>query len=103
MNKKDIYIAFKMFESIARPFDINKINTYVFANYKDNMHYSKIKNTHLIYNYYIDRQTKCITHKTHLLVESNENIPSFLTCLKRIKGLFVCDFNNKDYFWLHDI
>ena len=44
-----------------------------------------------------------IVNKAFLLLSSNILKPSFLSDLKEYKNLFVCDFKNKDYFWLESL
>ena len=46
---------------------------------------------------------KSFVNKAFLLLESNTLKPTFLNDLKEYKNLFVCDFKNKDYFWLNEL
>lgn len=41
--------------------------------------------------------------KTFIIIETSKNAPSIFKYINQIeKNLFVCDFNNKDYFWLNE-
>ena len=56
----------------------------------------------MINNYYRDEESRLIINKAYMLLESNVVKPSFFKDLIN-KGLFVCDFENKDYFWLDSL
>ena len=36
-------------------------------------------------------------------IDTNKDYPEFFKYLKKKNSLFVCDFDNKDYFWINDI
>ena len=88
---------------IVSPFDKSKVNNLIFNECKDNDFYSKFHNVHRIQNKYLPEDSCLIVSSAFLLLESNILKPSFLTDLKEMKNLFVCDFKNKDYFWLNEL
>ena len=80
----------------------NVINQKIYAEYKDNDYYYLVNNTHNYYNKYKGEEEKVIVKNTYLYCTSNT------TNLKLLKPLtnysfFVCDFENKDYFWIDEI
>jgi len=96
-------MAYDLFNQIASPFDKSKINNKIFNESKDNDFYSKFHNVHRIQNKYIPEDSMLVVNKAFLLLESNILKPTFLSELKEYKNLFVCDFKNKDYFWLNEL
>ena len=84
-----------------RTFYLFEIKENILKNYRNNyeelydllegIHYLKTEDIVLGYNIY----------KT-LVLPINKNNPSFFYNLKNIKNLFVCDFNNHDYFILEE-
>ncbi len=103
LNKKDSFMAFKMFESLVDPVNIRKTNSILFDNNKKNDKYMKYINKHMINDYYFDEETILLVKNTHLLMKTTSNNPRFLKDLKGFNNMFVCDFENKDYFWLKNI
>ena len=102
LNKDEFYIGIKIYETIANIIDNNYYNKEVYDKNKDSYFYTKYKNIHMINNYYKDEESKLIINKAYMLLETNVIKSSFFKDLKN-KGLFVCDFENKDYFWLDSI
>jgi len=99
----DADIAYDLFNQIASPFDKSKINNKIFNESKDNDFYSKFHNVHRIQNKYVPEDSMLVVNKAFLLLESNILKPTFFHELKEYKNLFVCDFKNKDYFWLNEL
>ena len=99
-DKKDVDIAFNIYEQIVLPLNKLQINCDLFEKNKDNDFYTKFQNTHMINNFYNDEQTKLIVNKSFLVLKTTKPAPSFFKTLKEMDNLFVCDFENKDYFWL---
>ncbi|MDD5865167.1 MAG: hypothetical protein PUD07_01585 [bacterium] len=101
-NKKEINIAQNLYEQLAMRLNQNVINQKIYAEYKDNDYYYLVNNSHNYYNKYKGEEEKVIVKNTYLYCTSNT------TNLKLLKPLtnynfFVCDFENKDYFWIDEI
>lgn len=92
-----------MFEKLAEVIDKRKINTNIYYNHHHNLNYTKVNNIHRIFNYYNDEETELKVFQSHLLLKSTKQIPIFLKSLNIDKNLFVCDFQNKDYFWIEQL
>ncbi len=102
-DENDVNLAYDLFIQITKPFDKSLINNKIFVEAKDNDFYSKFHNVHRIQNKYLPEDSVLIVNKTFLLLETNILKPAFFETLKEYKNLFVCDFKNKDYFWLNDL
>ena len=102
-DTNDINIAYDLFMQIVSPFDKSKINNTLFNSSKDNDFYTKFHNVHRIENKYLPEDYMLVVNKAFLILESNILKPTFLNILKEYPTLFVCDFKNKDYFWLNEL
>ena len=56
---------------------------------------------------YISKKTnkpvKMIISNSYIVIKSTKEIPTFFKILSKRKNIFICDFINKDYFWLSNI
>lgn len=102
-DKSDASVAYDLFETIASPINKSKINNLIFRECSDNDFYSKFHNVHRIQNKYIPEDSMLVVNNAFLLLETNILKPSFFMDLKDYHHLFVCDFKNKDYFWLNEL
>jgi len=103
LDKKDFGIGLKLFEQLAIPIDQKKINNKIYNAYKDNDHYTKYRNIHQINNRYKPEESKLTVNNVYLVLKSNIVKPLFFKTLNIDNNLFVCDFENKDYFWLESL
>lgn len=102
-DKTNVDMAYNIFEQIIEPFKDNVLNKNLFDNYQENVNYTKFNNVHMINDFYSDEQSKLIINKSFMLLKTNVTNPDFLKRLVNEKNIFVCDFMNKDYFWLESI
>ena len=99
VKKSDIVLSYKLFEQIAYSFNKNKLNEYVNYLFKYNTSYYNRLYSHIICNN--QEYTKLTINNSNIKIKSNINYPSFLDILINYSdNIFVCDFINKDYFWL---
>ena len=103
LSPNDIEVAYQTFETLAKPFDKKRINNDLFQKHQNNQQYTKFKSNHVFNNYYTDEQSQLTVNTAHLIIKSTSNIPIFLKDLNPSTNLFVCDFHNKDYFWLEQL
>ena len=102
-DKNDVSAAYNIYEQIILPLNKMKINLDLFAQYREDDHYTKFRDTHMINNFYNDEPTKLIVNSSYMVLKSTKSSPTFLDDLRELENLFVCDFENKDYFWLEKI
>ena len=91
------------FRRIKDNFNEYTVNNNLFNYYKNKPSYTNFKNVHMINDFFSEERTKLIVNRTFLVIRTNEEIPTFLKTMKHNNNLFVCDFINKDYFWLNQI
>ena len=97
-SKNDFIISYRLFEQMANPFNKNKINAMIYKKYENNLYYQKTLNKHVLDNVF--EKTKLTVYNTYIKIRTNKNITEFFNVLQNEANIFVCDFNNKDYFWL---
>ena len=102
-NGSDLKPIYKMFKYIANPFNKKNLNLKIFELHRHNLNYTKFNNIHMIHNYYTDEETELTVKNVYLILKSTIATPSFFNDLKDKENLFVCDFQNKDYFWLDQL
>ena len=68
------------------------------------MTYIKKDNNHIINNIYKDEVSILKAKRAYILINSNRSYTDFFNILAtENKNYFVCDFKNKDYFFLSSI
>ena len=100
LDKADLNYGITLFEELTVPFHKSDINNLLYETYKDNDFYTMKGDKHLIYNKYKDETTEIDTHFNYLLLKTNTSKKTIFQNLLFNNNLFVCDFQNKDYFWL---
>ena len=86
-----------LYDDLCIPFSTSVIKHYLLNKFKNII---KEKNN----NFYLDgciEQDLIVLKKSCLIVVSNLNVPVILKIFNYYSNnLFVCDFDNQDYFWL---
>lgn len=100
-SRNDFIISYRLFEQMAVPFDKTKVNGNLYKTFSFDRTYEKVLNKHII-NDGVEK-TKLTVYNTYIKIKSNKNITCFFKELSKEENIFVCDFNNKDYFWLSNI
>ena len=101
-GRDDLYVASTLYEQLACKFNRNNINQKLKIAYKDNDYYIYRNNHHAYHNKYRGEDCDLEIKNSYIICNANT---SKMEILKKLKGynLFVCDFENKDYFWLDEI
>ena len=102
-DKNDVDLAYNIYDQIIDKFDKSNLSNNIFECYKDCDYYTKYHDTHMYNNFFNNEQTKLIVNKSFMLIRSTFSIPTFFKNLSNYKNIFVCDFQNKDYFWLEKV
>lgn len=91
------------FRQIRDTFNKECIDNNIYEYYKNRYTYTKVNDTHFINDYYTEEKSKLIINPSFLYIKSTKNIPTFLKAITKKDNIFVCDFINKDYFWLEEL
>lgn len=103
LNKDDLSVGINLYEQIASPIDKLRFTRNIYNHYKESDFYSKFKNDHTYINKYKDEKSYLKVKSAYIKIDTNIEYPEFFKYLKKNHNLFVCDFDNKDYFWLDEI
>lgn len=89
--------TYRNFEVVANPFSKTMLNEYIYYEFKQKYSYTRRDNKHILDS---EGSTLIINNYNIKLVTQN-NYSIFFKYLNNYnKNLFVCDFENMDYFWL---
>ena len=101
-RNNDVVLTYRMFEQIANPFNKNIVNNFIDNYLKDKSYYMRSNNIHLISNNL--EYSKLSVANSNLKIKTSINYTSFFEILNNYTdNIFICDFINKDYFWLQNI
>lgn len=103
LKKDEIKIAYDLFSQIRDTFNKELLDNNIYEYYKNRYTYTKINNTHIINDYYTEEKSKLVINPSYLLIRSTKQIPTFLRTITKKNNIFVCDFDNIDYFWLDEL
>ena len=97
----DAVRTYRVFEGIANPFNKIMLNEYIHYEYKYKYGYKRENGIHKLNT---RENTILKINNYNIKVETDSNYTAFFSYLNNYnKSLFVCDFDNKDYFWLSKI
>ncbi len=102
-KSEDIIVCYDIFKSIVNPINKDEYNDYIKQKNLSDENYIYYNYNHSINDYYYDETTKMIINNSHIRIDTNKNVPSFFKDFKKYKNIFVCDFDNRDYFVLDDV
>lgn len=103
LPKKESKLGYKVFERTCMFFDKQNINLLIKRLNSDNYSYTCFRNNHIINDFYNNETTKLTINYSHLILKTNIEYPRFLSEIRSLKNLFICDFINEDYFYLKEI
>lgn len=91
-----------IFDSVTDSYNKLFVNNYIFANNRFDIYYCNKNNIHLISNR--KEYSKLIVTSYCLKIKSSINYPKFFENIhKYSENIFICDYDNKDYFWLNRV
>lgn len=90
--------TFRVMEEVSVPFNKIMLNEYIYFEYKLKYGYKRNNNVHILNT---DEKTTLRINNYNIKIETDSNYSIFFDDIKSYNtNLFVCDFDNKDYFWL---
>lgn len=98
----DMMLSADYYEAITVHFNKLFMNNFLSLHHKVDMYYSNKNNMHLVSNH--QEYSKLMVNSYCLKLSSNVNYPIFFDTLRKFsEQIFVCDFENQDYFWLSSV
>ena len=102
LDNDSLGVSFKIYNDLFDIFDKEYINKRINKLFQNNRHYSTDGDTHYINNKYKPENTILKVYRSHIILKSDVIKPTLLVNYLMVDNLFVCDFKNKDYFWLNE-
>lgn len=102
LDNDSMGVSFKIYNDLFDLFDKEYINKRINSLFKNNRYYSNNDDIHRVYNKYRPETSVLKVYRSHLLLKSDVINPTLLVNYLMSDNLFVCDFKNKDYFWLNE-
>ena len=97
----DMLISYRYYKKFALEFNKLSINEYIYNINKGNNNYYRDNNIHILNN---DNYNKLKVNSACLILKTNDIYSVFLNDLSEyLDNVFICDFKNKDYFWLESL
>ena len=101
-NKHNIVLSSTYYEQITTNFNKLYINNYINVNNKIDGYYYNKNNIHIISSR--DEYSKLMVSSYCLKLKTNLNYPTFFKNITTYSdNIFICDFENQDYFWLNKV
>ena len=101
-SKYNQSIAISSYEQVTDKFSRQFLYDFLFQHYRLEVYYHTKNHVHTISNHY--EYSRLLVSSYSLKLKSNLSYPSFFNCLNEYSNhIFVCDFENQDYFWLHKV
>ena len=101
-NKHQMMVASSYYEELITNFNKLYLNNYLFANNKLDAYYYRKNNIHVISSRL--EYSKLMVNGYCLKLKTNLNYPKFFEHIRDYSdNIFVCDFDNQDYFWLSKV
>lgn len=97
----DILSSYKFYQRFAVPFNKISLNEYIYNLNKKNINYKRDNNVHIINN---EKYNRLQINSTCMILKTNDIYSIFLNDINNHQdNIFICDFKNKDYFWLDSL
>ncbi len=91
--------SYRMYKQVVTPLNKMMCNGYVTKNHRLSYEYGYDNHAHYIRKK--DEHTKMVITNIYIKVISDKNFPTFFHDIFSYEGdVFICDFDNNDYFWL---
>ena len=107
---KDVYytsrynqtLAISSYDQVTEKFSKEFLHNYLFHYYRLELYYHSKNHIHTISNNY--EYSKLLVSCYYLKLRASIGYSSFFQCLNQFSSnIFVCDFDNLDYFWLSKV
>ena len=103
LSNNDLSMGINIYEQIALPINKDVVNKRIYKFYTESCFYTKYLNRHTYIDKYKGEESYLNVDSSCIRLKTNMHRSSFLKCFSKSRNLFVCDFENKDYFWIDNI
>ena len=103
MHEEEVNYGFNIFKQLTNKIKVRELDNEIYIKLHKDLIYSKIDGEHVINDLYHDEVSILKVKSSHILLKSNKNYASFFKILSIYHNYFVCDFKEKDFFFVNDI
>lgn len=104
LKNNDIVLGYRLLEQVTEPFVTRKTDKFIYKKHADELEYSRIDDGHMIKNLYSEEITFLKVFHSHVRIKTNNNYSAFFNSIQEYdENIFVCDFENQDFFWVNKI
>lgn len=103
MHEEDINYGFNLFKQLTDKIKVMEMNNNLYIKLHKELQYAKVDNEHVINDLYHDEISILKIKSSHMILESNKSLSSFFNILNEYGNYFICDFKEKDYFFLNNV
>lgn len=104
LKNNDIVLGYRLLEQVTEPFGTRKTDKFIYKKHVDELEYSRLDDGHMIKNLYSEEITFLKVFHSHVRIKTNNNYSSFFNSIQEYnENIFVCDFENQDFFWINKI
>lgn len=104
LKNNDIVLGYRLLEQVTKPFGTRKTDKFLYKKHYDELEYSRLEDGHMIKNLYSEEITFLKVFNSHVRIKTNNNYSAFFNSIKEYnQNIFVCDFENQDFFWMNKI
>lgn len=101
LDKSEIGYALTLLNQLEVKINKEKLDRDLFIRLHQKMPYSKRGEIHYINNLYKNEVSKLRVNHRYIKIETESSVSSFFDELRKLdQDFFVCDFKDKDFFWL---
>lgn len=104
LKNNDMVLGYRLLEQVTEPFGTRKTDKYIYKKHYDELEYSRLDDGHMIKNLYSEEITFLKVFHSHVRIKTNNNFSSFFSSIQEYnENIFICDFENQDFFWVNKI
>ena len=104
LKNNDIVLGYRLLEQVTEPFGMRRADKFIYKKHSDELEYSRLDDGHMIKNLYSEEITFLKVFHSHVRIKTNNNNSSFFNSIQENdENIFVCDFENQDFFWVKKI
>ena len=104
LKNNDIVLGYRLLEQVTEPFGTRKTDKFIYKKHLNELEYSRLDDGHMIKNLYSEEITFLKVFHSHVRIKTNNNYSAFFNSIQEYdENIFVCDFENQDFFWVNKI
>lgn len=104
LKNNDVVLGYRLLNQVTKSFATRDADNFIYKRHYNELEYLKLEHSHMIKNLYSEEITFLKVFKSHIRVTTNNNYSAFFSSIKEYnKNIFICDFENQDFFFLNKI